>query len=268
MLDEDGPADVTTDTIARRRDTCEAAFLAEGDFVLAGVAYAEAVAGAAGAVITWDQPEGTPVAAGRSFGVVRGPVHGILRAERPILNVLQRAGGIATITHRFVDAVRDTGCVILHTRKTAPGLRLFDVAAVVAGGGALHRLGLDRIALVKDNHWEALAATGRQLGDFCRAARAGGAEAVYVEVESTEQVERACRAGADRLLIDNQPVPMFATLATHARALRPDVAIEATGGITLATVRGYAEAGAHFVSVGALTHSPVGAPLTLAYRKP
>lgn len=180
-----------------------------------------------------------------------------------MLNLLQRASGIATLTRRFVEAVAGTGCRVLHTRKTAPGLRLFDAAAVVAGGGAVHRLDLAHTVMVKDNHWRVLQTQGRGLAEALARAAGQGALSLQVEVESEAQVEAACRAGADRLLVDNQVPEQVSAWGALARGIRPGILIEATGGITLANVRRFAEAGADFVSVGALTHSVVAADIAL-----
>jgi len=194
---------------------------------------------------------------------VRGPLARVLRAERPMLNLLQRASGIASATRAYVDAVAGTSCRILHTRKTAPGLRALDIAAVLAGGGSRHRADLAHEVMVKDNHWEALRAGGRTLADALAQARERGVTSLQVEVESPTQVEEACAAGATRLLVDNQTPDTLRRWAERARALRPGIEIEATGGITLENVRAYAEAGADFVSVGALTHTVVAADLAL-----
>ena len=229
--------------------------------VAAGLGYADAVARLSGCTIRWGVEEGG-WAAGR-IGRVTGDLRGILRAERPVLNLLQRATGIATLTRRFVDAVAGTGCRVLHTRKTAPGLRLFDAAAVVAGGGAVHRLDLAHSVMVKDNHWRVLLAQGAGLGEVLARASAAGARSLQVEVESPAQVEAACRAGADRLLVDNQEPAQVAAWGDLGRRLRPGILIEATGGITLENVRRYADAGADFVSVGGLTHSVTAADVAL-----
>jgi nicotinate-nucleotide pyrophosphorylase (carboxylating) len=183
-----------------------------------------------------------------------------------VLNILQRASGIATATRAFVERLTGTSCRVLHTRKTAPGLRLLDVSAVVAGGGAVHRLDLAHTVMVKDNHWRALEREGLSLAVALTTARSRGALACQVEVESEAQVVEACRAGADRLMIDNQTPETVAVWAKIARELSPTIAIEATGGITLATARAYAEAGADFISVGALTHSLVAADISLELR--
>lgn len=180
-----------------------------------------------------------------------------------MLNLLQRACGIATATRAYVDAVAGTRCRILHTRKTAPGLRALDVAAVLAGGGSRHRFDLAHEVMVKDNHWQALQLGANDLGAALAEARAKGIASLQVEVESVEQLEQACAAGATRLLVDNQPPETVRSWAVRARELRPGIEIEATGGITLANVRSYAEAGADFISIGALTHSVMAADLGL-----
>ena len=180
-----------------------------------------------------------------------------------MLNLLQRASGIANTTRAFVDAVQGTRCRILHTRKTAPGLRALDVTAVLAGGGWPHRADLSHQVMVKDNHWRALAAGGATLEAALAQARRRGIAALYVEVESLEQLEQACAAGATRLLVDNQRPETVRAWGQLARERAPGIEIEATGGITLGTVRAYAEAGADFISVGALTHSVQAADIAI-----
>ena len=231
--------------------------------VVAGAAYADAVARACECRIEWRAPEGRTVAAGTVAGVVHGPLGRILRAERPLLNLLQRASGIATATRAYVDAVAGTGCRILHTRKTAPGLRVLDVAAVLAGGGTRHRFDLAHEVMVKDNHWQALRSEGNTLAAALADGRRRGVASLQVEVETEAQLEEACAAGATRLLVDNQPPATVRAWARRARELVPGIEIEATGGITLANVREYAEAGVDFVSVGALTHSVMAADIGL-----
>jgi nicotinate-nucleotide pyrophosphorylase (carboxylating) len=206
------------------------------------------------------------LAPGATAGVIQGRLTRILRAERPLLNLLQRACGIATATRAYVDAVAGLPCRILHTRKTAPGLRALDIAAVIAGGGVRHRADLAHEVMVKDNHWRALSKGGGSLAQALDDARELGITALQVEVESEAQLEEACRAGATRLLVDNQQPNTVRAWGDRARALRPGIEIEATGGITLENVRSYAEAGADFVSVGALTHSVRAADLALEVR--
>jgi len=266
VLAEDGSADVTTELL-HLRGGVTGTIRAREATVAAGLPYAGAAGRLAGCEVRWAVDEGGRVPAEAPLGVVSGGLADVLRAERPILNVLQRACGIATATRRYVDAVAGTGCRILHTRKTAPRLRVFDVAATLAGGGHAHRLGLDRIMMIKDNHWEALHATGRDLADVVAEARGRGVLAVQIEVESETQVDLACHAGADRLLVDNRTPEEFAVLCARARGQRPSIEIEATGGVTLENVRAYAEAGADFVSVGALTHGVEAVDLTLELQR-
>ncbi len=262
-LAEDGHRDLTSDvTVAPdARASARLEFRSVG--VLAGRAYAVAVARACGCEIDWDAAEGAHIGHHAVVGAVAGPLAPLLRAERPLLNLLQRASGIATATHAYVGAVTGTAARILHTRKTAPGLRLLDVCGVLAGGGELHRLDLARAVMVKDNHWRALAARGKTLASALADARARGAEVLQVEVESEAQLEAACEAGATRLLVDNQSPETVRRWAAAARAMAPTIEIEATGGITLENVRAYALAGADFISVGALTHSVKAADIGL-----
>jgi nicotinate-nucleotide pyrophosphorylase (carboxylating) len=262
-LAEDGEHDVTTSLTVPVGLEGEGRIEYRSGGVVAGAAYADAVARACECRIEWRAADGRVVSAGTVIGVVRGPLNRILRAERPMLNLLQRACGIASATRAYVQAVAGTPCRILHTRKTAPGLRALDVAAVLSGGGARHRLDLSHEVMVKDNHWQALGLAGSDLGDALAEARAKGIASLQVEVESVEQLEQACAAGATRLLVDNQPADTVRAWAIRARELVPGMEIEATGGIKLANVRSYAEAGVDFISIGALTHSVVAADLGL-----
>jgi nicotinate-nucleotide pyrophosphorylase (carboxylating) len=234
--------------------------------VLSGIAYADAVAGLCGCRIEWSAREGDTVHPGLVVGVARGELDDILRAERPLLNLLQRASGIATTTRVFVDAIQGTRCRILHTRKTAPGLRTLDIAAVLAGGGHPHRADLSHQVMVKDNHWRALSRDDTSLDQALAQARKRGVTALYVEVESVEQVELACSAGATRLVVDNQPPETVRAWGRLARDRLPGIEIEATGGISLANVRAHAEAGADFISIGALTHSVNAADIAIEVK--
>jgi nicotinate-nucleotide pyrophosphorylase (carboxylating) len=252
-LAEDGSTDVTTAVTVPPGVKAEGRVEYRDGGVLAGTVFADAVARACRCSITWLYKEGTMLGPGSTVGRIRGDLAPMLRAERPMLNLLQRACGIATVSRAYVDALRGTSCRILHTRKTAPGLRALDVAAVIAGGGQRHRVDLAHEVMVKDNHWQAVGRTG--LSDALAQAKQRGVTALYVEVESVEQLKLACSAGATRLLIDNQSPDTVGEWGRLARGLAPGIEIEATGGISLANVRNYAEAGADFVSIGALTHS-------------
>jgi nicotinate-nucleotide pyrophosphorylase (carboxylating) len=261
-LAEDGLVDLTTAVSVRQPVSGEATIQARTPCVVSGLLYAETTARAAGCSVAWKVKEGQAMKPG-VLGRIKGDLATMLRAERPVLNILQRACGIATATSAFVKLMAGTKCRVLHTRKTAPGLRYLDVAAVVAGGGVVHRLDLSRTVMIKDNHWRALQREGRNLSDALASARSRGALACQVEVESEAQVTEACRAGADRLLIDNQQPETVAQWSKLARSLVPTIAIEATGGITLENARAYAEAGCDYISVGALTHSVKAADIAL-----
>lgn len=266
-LAEDGADDVTSRVTVAASQRGVGMIEARAPLVVAGCLYADAVVAACGLEpIRWDAADGDQVTSPRVIGTLHGPLRAILRAERPLLNLMQRACGIATMTRQYVDAVAGTDCRVLHTRKTTPGLRTFEVHAVLAGGGALHRLDLATTVMVKDNHWQALRASGRTLAEALADAVADGVTGLQVEVEAVEQVDEAVAAGATRLLIDNQTPETVRAWAARARTARPTIEIEATGGITLATIRSYALAGADFVSTGALTHSVAAADLGLEIR--
>jgi len=264
-LAEDGPCDITTDVAVASLLHGEGVLEFRSGGVFAGLVFAHAVARQCDCSVEWQAASGAVVPAGAVVGTVRGRLAAVLRAERPILNLLQRACGIAQATRAFVDALADTRCRVLHTRKTAPGLRALDIDAVLAGGGERHRTDLAHQVMIKDNHWQALRRDGRRLADVLDRARERGVTALYVEVETVAQVEEACAAGATRLLIDNQRPETVHAWGELARRRSAGIEIEATGGITLDNVRAYAEA-ADFVSVGMLTHGVRAADVALEVR--
>ena len=199
-------------------------------------------------------PDGARVAAGTEMMRIRGPALGVLSAERTALNFVQRLGGIATRTRRYVDVVEDLGTQILDTRKTTPGWRLLEKYAVGCGGGVNHRAGLYDQILIKDNHlshWR--RSTGRSLAEAVETARAA-APGLWVEAEAdtVPQVRRLLEAKPDWILLDNMS---FAEMETCVDLCAGVCKTEASGGITLDTLRGIAETGVDAVSVGALTHS-------------
>lgn len=219
--------------------------------------------------------DGARVEPGTAVAQVTGPAGGILTAERTALNFLQRLSGIATLTRRFVDAVAGTGCTVLDTRKTTPGLRYLEKYAVKMGGGENHRLGLYDMYLVKDNHIRAAGGVTAAIEMIQRTRRDLLLE---VEVESLEQLEEALRPEVDRILIDNRtPAEVRRAVERvdawwarqphdHPRmraGARRWPELEVSGGVNLETVRGYAETGADYVSVGALTHSAPALNLSL-----
>ena len=265
-LAEDGRLDITSLLMVQRRVKAGGVIEFRSSGVLSGMPYADEVARSCGCRIEWTAGEGDPVSQGASVGIVRGELADILRAERPLLNFLQRASGIATATRSYVDAVQGTRTRILHTRKTAPGLRSLDISAVIAGGGHAHRIDLSHEVMVKDNHWQALQRSGNTLAAALAEGRRRGLKALYVEIESRDQLELACAAGASRLLIDNQQPETVKGWGQIARERVPTIEIEATGGISLGNVREYALAGADFISIGALTHSVRAADIAIEVK--
>ncbi len=193
---------------------------------------------------------------------VAGPARALLGAERVALNLLGRLSGIATLTARYVRAVEGTGVEILDTRKTTPGLRALEKAAVAAGGGRNHRMGLYDAILIKENH-AALAGGVRAAVEL---ARRGAEGPVEVECRSLSEVSEAISAGADRVLLDNMDPKTMDSAVALARGGAGTVALEASGGVTLENVRRIAETGVDSISVGALTHSAPALDLSMLLK--
>src|SRR6478736_3313163 len=208
-----------------------------------------------------DSEDGTRVEKGDTVIYMTGHARALLSAERTALNFMQRLSGIATLTARFVDAVRGTRAKILDTRKTTPGWRLLEKYAVRAGGGTNHRLNLSAAVLIKDNH---LAAVDGDVGLAVRRARdlAPGGTKIEVECDRIEQVGAAVESGADIIMFDNMSPDVMARCVelVHGRATT-----EASGGVNLETVRAIAQAGVDWISVGALTHSAPALDLALDF---
>jgi nicotinate-nucleotide pyrophosphorylase (carboxylating) len=247
-LGEDvGGGDVTTLALIDEAATCKAVVLAKEPGVVCGLEAATAVFAELGVAFDPLVEEGTGVERG-SIAEVEGSARGVLTGERLALNLLGRLSGIATLTRRYVDAVEGTGATILDTRKTTPGLRALEKHAVATGGATNHRFGLDDGVLVKDNH---LRLTGG-IAPAVAGLRAATDLPVEVEAESLEQVWEAVDAGVDAILLDNMSTDALreavALVAGRAK-------LEASGGVSLETVRAIAETGVDFISVGALTHS-------------
>lgn len=211
-------------------------------------------------------PDGARLEAGATLATVRGPTRSVLIGERTALNFLGRLSGIATLTRRFVDAVAGTGARVIDTRKTTPGWRLLEKAAVRAGGGSNHRIGLHDMVLVKDNHADAC-------GGVAEAARAALARndrglAVEVEVRTLDELEAVLPLGVQRILLDNMDLATLREAVARVRRLgdgRPET--EASGNVTLTTVRAVAETGVDLISVGALTHSAPSVDLSLRVER-
>jgi nicotinate-nucleotide pyrophosphorylase (carboxylating) len=196
--------------------------------------------------------DGAALTAGQPALVLRGPVRGLLTAERTVLNFLCHLSGIATATSRWVQAVAGTGAVVRDTRKTLPGLRVLEKYAVRCGGGTNHRLGLGDSVLIKDNHIEAAGSVTAALAAV--AAHAPGLHC-EVEVDDLGQLAEAVAAGAAEVLLDNFTADQCAQAVRLAREAGAAARLEASGGLTLDNARAYAATGVDYLSVGALTHS-------------
>jgi nicotinate-nucleotide pyrophosphorylase (carboxylating) len=258
LAEDVGRGDITTRSTVRVSARGRGSFLAKQDLVLSGLEVADAVFGAFDVEMQIEAAaaDGEALKAGKTFARVVGDAHILLTAERTALNFLQRLSGVATLTKKYVDAIEGTGAAIVDTRKTTPGLRMLEKYAVTCGGGRNHRMGLDDGVLIKDNH---IALAGGVTEAVRRAKEAAGhLHKIEVETATLDQVKEAIRAGADIIMLDNMKPDQVREAAALVRASAPDERrplTEASGGITLANVREYAEAGVDLISVGALTHS-------------
>lgn len=263
-LEEDGAFnDVTTIATVVSSRHARASLIARASGVIAGVQLALETFRQLDpkVAIRVDLEDGMRVEPDTVILFLSGHARALLSAERVALNYMQRLSGIATLTARYVDAVRGTRARILDTRKTTPGWRKLEKYAVRAGGGVNHRLDLSSSILIKDNH---LAAVDGDIAVAVRRARGlpGAPSKVEVECDSPEQVEAALVAGADIILLDNMP---SATLRECVKLVGGRVVTEASGGVNLNTVRAIAETGVDHISVGALTHSAPALDLALDF---
>jgi nicotinate-nucleotide pyrophosphorylase (carboxylating) len=203
--------------------------------------------------------DGDRVAHGATLMRLSGNARAMLAAERPALNTLQHLSGVATLTREYVDAIDGTGAVLLDTRKTIPGLRVLEKFAARMGGAQNHRMRLDDGVLIKDNH---VAACGGVAEAVRRAKAANTGLEVQVEVDRIDQIEPALAAGADRLLLDNMDPAM---LRAAVALVRGRVPLEASGGVTLETIRFLAETGVDYISLGRITQSAPAIDIGLDY---
>jgi nicotinate-nucleotide pyrophosphorylase (carboxylating) len=251
LAEDVGEGDVTTEAIVDLDAVGSATLLVREPGVVCGLRAAEAVFRALDPDVRFEPllADGAPVEdVPAAVALVTGSAQAILTGERTALNFLGRLSGIATLTRRYVDAVAGTGVAILDTRKTTPGLRALEKHAVQCGGGRNHRFSLDDGVLVKDNHLRAAGSVSAAV-DRLRAATNLPLE---VECDTLEQVDEALGAGVDAILLDNMGLhELRAAVALAGGRAR----LEASGGVTLTTVRAIAETGVDEISVGALTHS-------------
>ena len=266
LAEDVGPGDFTTLWTVPEGRRAEAHIVAKASGVIAGSEVAVEVFRRVDPSlrVTVDAADGTAVEPGDLAMTVRGSARSILTGERTALNFMQRLSGVATVTRRYVRAVRGTGARVIDTRKTTPGMRALEKAAVVAGGGANHRFGLHDMVMIKDNH---IAAAGG-ITAAVQAVRRRNDRGLRVEVETTnlDEVREALAAGVDRIMFDNMNAPLMHEAVALVRAHHPRPETEASGGITLETIGVYAGTGVDFISVGALTHSAPSLDLSLQLR--
>jgi nicotinate-nucleotide pyrophosphorylase (carboxylating) len=245
-LEEDiGPGDITTLACVAESQQARGRFLAREPLVIAGLGVLHELYGQATTVLA----DGDECGDGDIIAIVEGSARLLLGRERVALNFLQRLSGVATLARQFANAVAGTGCRVLDTRKTTPGLRILEKQAAAAGGVTNHRQGLFDAVLIKNNH---IAAAGGVRQALSGAARVAAGVPVEIEVRTLAELREALSAGADHLLLDNLTP---AEAAEWIGEINGRAKVELSGGITLETVRAYAETGADFVSAGVITHS-------------
>ena len=253
--------DVTSESVIPAEARFDGVMDARHPIVVAGLSIAEAFFRALDPDCTVERlvGEGDAVPAGTDLLSVSGKARALLTAERSALNTVQHLSGIATLTRQYVDAIAGTGAVLLDTRKTIPGLRLLEKYATRMGGAKNHRMGLWDAAMIKDNH----VAVAGDIGEAVRRAVAAGIGQIIVEVDHVEQIEPALAAGATHLLLDNMSP---ATLRGAVTLVGGRVPCEASGGVTLETIRAIAETGVDYISVGRITQSAPAADIGLDFK--
>ena len=255
--------DITSEAIIPPDSRSRAVIVARQDGVIAGLEVARHVFARVDPDIVFEAKavDGDRVSGGSELAVVEGPSRSILTAERTALNLLGRMSGVATATAELVEAVAGTPARITDTRKTMPGLRVLDKHAVAAGGGVNHRMGLFDAVMIKDNHIEAMG----DITDAVMRARAavGPGTPMIVEVEDLEQLQEVLKFDIDRVLLDNMTPEQLAQ-AVHMVDGRFET--EASGGVTVDTVRQIAESGVDFISAGWITHSAPQLDVALDFR--
>ncbi len=259
--------DLTCRALVEPDETAEVQVTARQSGVLAGGPVAQAVFEVLDEQVRWQTltPDGSPVSPGQAVATVSGPLRSLLSGERTALNFLTHLSGIATLTNRFVKAVEETKAKILDTRKTHPGYRVLEKYAVRCGGGHNHRIGLYDGCLIKDNHLAAWSThhPGSTIADAIRQSRErlGPKVPIEVEVDTLKQLADALNGDPEIILLDNM-VPTELVAAVEIRNERGSrTLLEASGGVTLQTVKAIAESGVERISIGGLTHSAIALDL-------
>ncbi len=264
-----GAGDLTSQAVIPEALEGRAVFVARAPGVVSGLPAAALVFATLDPRVRFDPlvRDGDAVQPGTRLARVAGPMRAILTGERTALNFLQHLSGIATQTRRYVDTVADLKCRVVDTRKTLPGWRLLEKYAVRCGGGQNHRVGLFDGVLIKDNHLAALGHGRKDIRTAVEAARGlhGAGIPVEIEVDNLTEFDEALACAPDIVLLDNMDPATMGEAVRRRDARAPKVLLEASGGVTLATVRAIAESGVDRVSVGALTHSSPALDVALDY---
>jgi len=251
-LKEDIPnEDITTNSVIDMESICSADLLSKDNGILAGLEVFGRVFGLLGGVeIRYFKKDGDPVVPGELIARLKGNTRNVLQGERIALNLLQKMSGIATMTKSFVDSIEGTGAKLLDTRKTTPGLRILEKYAVTVGGGHNHRYNLSDGILLKDNH---ISAAGGVVAAVEAARKSCSfVRKIEVETETLDMVREALEAGADIIMLDNMDCE---TMKEAVKMIGKKAVTEASGNVSLKTVRAIAETGVSYISCGALTHS-------------
>jgi nicotinate-nucleotide pyrophosphorylase (carboxylating) len=255
-----GVGDITSEAVIPAEARFEGSMNSRDEIVVAGLPVAEAFFRALDSEVEVERlaEDGERVSAGAALMRVRGKARALLTAERSALNTLQHLSGVATLTRRYADAIAGTGATLLDTRKTIPGLRLLEKYATRMGGAENHRMGLWDAAMIKDNH----VGVAGGISEAVRRAADAGIERIIVEVDRLDQIAPALDAGATHLLLDNMEPAM---LREAVALVAGRVPTEASGGISLGTIRAKAETGVTYVSVGRITQSAPAADIGLDF---
>ena len=271
LMEDKATSDTTTAITVDASLRASATILAKQDCVVAGIGCIEQIlsiysklTGKTNRYEVISHPEmfdGVRVKRGQAIAVIRHNARVILSCERVILNLMQRMSGIATLTREYVDAVKKSNVNILDTRKTVPGMRVLDKYAVRCGGGQNHRLDLSDGILIKNNHISLGGGVAAVLARALEKRKPG--QIIEIEVRNEDELEQALQGGAESILLDNMTPSQVEKAVTRIRKVAGKIPVEASGGMTLATVPKYAKTGVDYISVGALTHSAIAVDLSM-----
>jgi nicotinate-nucleotide pyrophosphorylase (carboxylating) len=267
-LEEDvGRGDVTSDALIPLTAQSKAVFRSRAPAVVAGLDVARMVFDVTDAQIRFENlsVDGAAVVSNQEIAAVSGPARSLLRAERVSLNFLQRLSGVATLTSKYVEAIQGTRARIVDTRKTTPGLRSLEKYAVRAGGGFNHRRDLGDAVLIKDNHLAVIGSSGLTVREAIAKMRESLTHTLKIEIEvdRIDQIEEVLAARPDIILLDNMSTE---DLKNAVKLIDGRALTEASGGVSLETVRAIAETGVDIISVGALTHSAAASDIALDFE--